>query len=238
MFEKNTCLEIEKASRRKNTTYTLLDRQGTITIIKGNILRERMEYEEIYVNNLRLNSAGRIIKVNYQPEKLICISENKDENGKTVSYTIIDEARNVNILSAEDVKADYLINDIDINNLYLSESGRLLYRKHKLTDIELAVISLREVIIRELFKGNTTVISKYSLSEEYIDPEEMKLYIPEYMQGYIEDILGLNLTKSNISMLLQSIVPQALKAVENTGHLLESETIFCNGITIESYRIQ
>lgn len=232
-----TCISNNKDFYGKNSSYTLLDTEATLTVIKNNILKEKMINGEIYVNNLRIDKAGRIIKVENVPYTVNCISIKRQKNGKIESYTLIDEYKCLSVLTPDELKGCLYINNLIITNLQIDKLGRLVKKQHQPSELELKIVGFKYLIEEELLKGNKASIPKYEKEDEYIDTEEMKLYLPEYMINPIRGILGLSLSRRNISILLQAIVPDVLQEVKRNEKCLVTHTVFCKDIEIENYTL-
>lgn len=230
-----TCITIYKDPRTKEVFYNLKTSERILMFMISDTLKEKMRNDEIYVNNLKLDKAGRIRKITHNPDIVNCISINRNEKGKIISYTLMDEYRCLSIQTPAEVIGNLHINKYSITNLQIDSLGRLVKKKHKPSEIEKRIAAFQYQIEKELLSGNSVSIPKYEIEDEYFDTEEMKLYLPEYMIYPIRNILGLSLSRRNISILLQSIVPDALQEVENQGHLTKSKITFCKGIELENY---
>lgn len=211
-----------------------MDQQGTLTIIKGEILKEKMKWDEIEVNNLKIDKSGRLIKYNYTPQMFICLSKNEDEHGKIKSYTVLRQG-NIEVYSPEVIKGNLLINDIYFTNLYLSKSGRLLDKKHKLLPVEHQVMAFIELLKRQLYKGTTIVAINYYYQAECIDTDELPKILPEFMIQPVLDILGFDQSMRSVEIILQSLVFQAIKELSNRGFSIEKKLTYYKCLEIENY---
>lgn len=232
-----TCIKIYKDPRTKEVFYNLKTSERILMFMISNTLKEKMRTDEIYVNNLKLDKAGRIKKINHNPYEVTCISINRNEKGKIISYTLMDEYRSLSIQTPAEVIGNLHIHRYNITNLQIDSCRRLVKKKHKPSEIELKIVAFKYLIGEELLKGNNVSIPKYEKEDEYFDTEEMKLYLPEYMIYPIKNILGLSLSRRNISILLQSIVPEALQEVKRNEKCLVTHTVFCKDIEIENYTL-